>query len=214
MLACVGRPAEPPTPRALLVHSVYGAVRANPYHRSSARYVADSLRVMTRSSEVVPGLVYYWGLFTPPGTADVSPFTALAATAAGQVKLLSHLSDWVAMVNSLRWVPLTSRQAVAACSELVQTVGPRADPINIAIYTDSLRLRHFPPFISGLDSLATIAKPPTVDSAFAGWDVRLWAVEEGRAARYGCRLGKAAGGLSAELATLDSLPGLGIVTGP
>lgn len=74
-------------------------------------------------SRAIPGLVYWWTFYMPPGTADV-----WLETVAGEVgtasRRLNSTDDWLALARAARWRPSAAGDAIEACAEAVTVSSP------------------------------------------------------------------------------------------
>jgi hypothetical protein len=187
-------------------------------HASSGRsgpFTPDSLRVATDTSAVIPGLSYYWGYFRPPRTGDIL-ISAVVAEVAGHIITIQSDSDWAEALRFSGWLPATSQEAVTACAELIQTAGPRADREHVQVFEDTAQFTGHWPAVMRMSELARRADPPRTLLTTEAWLVSLWAVEPWRSDLYGCafRLVPLSNHPGAQLALMDSLPGVGFGTGP
>ena len=84
---------------------------------SNTRFVDDS-------SAVAPGMMYHWGIYSPPLRPEVH-FTALVAERKGAVSLISMLSDWIDAAGE--FIPQSVDDVLLACREMIQaTALPRS----------------------------------------------------------------------------------------
>lgn len=181
----------------------------------SGPFTPDSLVVATDTSAVIPGLSYYWGYFRPPRTGDIL-ISAVVAEVAGHIIRLQSDSDWAEALRFSGWLPTTPQEAVSACAELIQTAGPYANRADVQVFEDTAQFSGRWPAVMGMSELARHADPPRTQLTTDAWLVSLWAVEPWRSDLYGCafRLAPLSNHAGAQLALMDSLPGVGFGTGP
>jgi hypothetical protein len=213
-LACKGAAQAPDSGRVR--RAVIGAVKSR--HAEWARtvgsynpFIADSVRVVPDTSATLPGVVYYWGYFRPPHTADIV-LSSVVYSAGGEVVRLVSPHDWSRMMNAIHWTPSSDSLAIVACGEMVRTAGPRADQFNVAIYRDTVAFSGHWPLLVRAGDISARAQPPTASEDAEGYHVVLWAVEPWRTTKYECVFATATG--SATLSARDSIEGAGYGTGP
>ena len=164
---------------------------------------AESLHVVGESSRVIPDLVYYWGISSPPRSVHATYF-ALAACRSDECRVLTSTREWAGIVG--RWAPTSQVEALEACVELIHTTSERRSPTYWPLlYRDSASLRDvIPPLLPERRALS----PPVVNAANgAKWHVSLWVAEAAAMMRYDCALRSG----SAALTARDSILGAGFV---
>jgi len=166
---------------------------------------ADVQLVPVRSA-IRPGLVYWWGVLRPKGTADIM-WTATLAVTGTRSTLIRSAADWRQALGP--WHPSSSESAINGCEELVSVAGPGADPfLPPVVASDSSRAAE-----SGIagsrqnDSLP--APQASVNPSDSTWTVRAWFRERGRAAQYACTFGTLPS--ETNISLLDSIPGQGFL---
>lgn len=174
----------------------------------SFEFVADSVEFRQEKSKAIPGLVYRWATYRPPGTFDVF-FAALQGRRDSTVRVLDSPLDWWQLVDAIDWKPENSQDVMLACYEIVEYVGPRRDiAIRPIPYLGPNTLAQM--FAVDRDSLlkAGISPPRPVSSLpDSVWSVSFWALEGGQTTHYTCELG---GKGNTTLTVADSIYGVGL----
>ena len=219
-LACVSRSSdEPRNAHQLLQESLQARYAAAPAVRDLGAAVADSMKVVTESSRAVPGLVYHWGTYSPPNTADAGVW-GVAAELNGKARILQAPADWAALVSLGSWLPGNESQVVEACAEVVRTVGPRRENYpRPVLFRDSSSLANvltdeLPLLPESRPSIWSRAEKPRGERQDGGWTSLLWAVEMGQTTKYRCEFDKSGAKLDVRLTSVDSIPKVGLMTGP
>ena len=148
------------------------------------------IRIVEEWSGTVPGLLYQWGIYVPPGSADMGPWLVLVGRYRGSHAELWDVSDWIQLVETQDGAFVLRPYARSVCRELIEYVGPRArDKPRPRVYWYEWPLDS----IAGLSPTALekledkhISGPQFSwpDTITTRWE--LWAFELGRAAKYEC----------------------------
>jgi hypothetical protein len=183
--------------RPLLLAEVQKAARARFHEFDEAR-----VQFRSDSSRAVPGLIYEWAVYRPPGTADIALRT-VAGALGPRTHVLHKAADWSQVTKP--WSPSEPGEAVLACIDLVAVLGARRDPYRppVALADSSLSLSIRPTSLKSWRE-ATGAR---LDE-HGVWTVGLAVLEPGQAMKYRCVFGPTVG---ASLEAVDSIPGAGLL---
>lgn len=168
--------------------------------------IQEGMRVDTTASHVVPGLAYYEASFRPRGSHDVT-FTALVGNVAARRQQLRSVPDWNELVKHVAWAPRNETDAISACKEVLQVVGPgRGHRLPPVVYEDASSLDDSVALISAsaAETVRRVAAPPAASFSGNEWSVRIWEVGTERSTQYLCRL-RAVRGADASSTTAISL---------
>lgn len=163
------------------------------------------MAIVEDSSDVVPGLVYYWGTYIPPRTGDVV-VQSIALQFQGALSLLSSPTDWRRAIKD--WVPSSEEQAIAACGEVASATSDNRLPGYPAkAYTGpgSIAGKSVPDSAYLVDRLSAPVAERGPDGAR---QVNFGAVERRDAIQYSCTLSST----SMTLSRKQVLQGRGIVS--
>lgn len=145
-----------------------------------------SLRVLQDTATVLRGVVYHWGVYSPPASGDVV-VQALVASVNGAVIPIRRPGDWQRAAASAGWVPGDSAAALAGCAELVRVAGPLRGVLRPPVlYADRSLLQDGS--VVGARLLSGRIHEPQVRRLMgaSAWEVTAWFLEPGRAAKYRC----------------------------
>lgn len=218
LLSCAPRlNPGPPAARNLPDRDLLEALRARVDTASAERtqagmrglkFVPDSVDFLEESSRAVPGLAYRWAIYQPPRTFDLL-FTVLGGRLGGASRVLDNPRDWWGLVLTSAWKPATAEDALRACRELVEYVGPRRDAaIRPVPYEGAGTLTRM--FAVDRDSILRFGVTPPrllAGRPDSGWTVSLWALEAGQTTHYKCNLGPED---QSNLIVTDSILGVGL----
>lgn len=143
------------------------------------------LAITKDTSEVMRAVVYSWGVYTPPRTADVL-MVSVVVSVGQHHELVRSVADWarVAALNS--WVPTAESDAITGCEELIRTTSPFRTPRWPArAYRDSAST----PWrsISRPEKVLSLVQRPRVMNEANAWTVELWIIEFARVGLHRCR---------------------------
>ena len=163
----------------------------------------SNTRFVDVSSVVVPGMMYHWGIYSPPLRPEVH-FTALVAERNGALLLISMPSDWIDAAGE--FIPQSVDDVMLACREMIQTTTlPRSPNQPIVIYRNDESLNRLPLAVPDTAYLReTLTTPHITGNPGHGWQARFWALQRRTVREYECKLGNNGG-----LFVVDSLPGYG-----
>lgn len=149
--------------------------------------------VSVDTSRVVPGMVLYWGFYSPPRTAHVG-YIVLVGERNGIPRVINTPADWSAV--AAEWSPISRKEALTACEELVYATSERRLPgLYPTGYQDSASLRNLP--IPNPGFLVSRLTAPVIAMPSPGtWTVSFWAVEPRDVAEYHCKVGQGSASLT------------------
>jgi hypothetical protein len=178
--------------------------------RAIANLDRRGLRVRTEPSLAIPGVLYHWAVYSPPGSGDLL-VTAAVATYRGGTVAISTPSDWRQLATLADWQPQSATKAITGCGELVRLTSPARNYVWPAVtYVDSASLTAATPEAAAL--LRRRLVPPEA-STLPGpdrWRVVAWILESGQTVKYTCEMGPSSGSYSAsEVISGAGLPRLG-----
>lgn len=181
------------------------AAVASARSQSASALNADWLDLTADSSRVVPRLVYVRGVYKPPGSAHAETIVNVAIRDDHQ-RILNSTADFATIAAG--WAPVSAREAVLACSELVGVLGAGSRSSSRSIVferaDDWRKLGFDPPGPPWRNRVAA----PRVKVPRGGWQVTLWAAVPGRLIEYQCTL---IAGRPALLQPVDSIPHAGLM---
>lgn len=186
-------------------HRIRGMLIGELAKRASAHPAPDSTttRFVDVPSEVVPHLIYHWGMYYPRTTPE-GQFSAIVAERGAHLALVTTPSDWIEA--SGMFTPGTADELMTACREMILvTNSPRSPNQPIEVFTNRKVIDTLPQAVPDPEFLRRTLSPPEVTGNSSGWQTRLWVVHRRVVRRYECRLGNSGGHLS----IIDSLPGYG-----
>jgi len=144
---------------------------------------SSSIRIVVDTSDVVPGLEYWWGDYSPPGTADVL-YRAVVASREDVAVVLRTPADWATVATS--WRPFSADGAVGACREIVHVTMERHFPrVRPRVYQDAGSL----PAKRGRDSVQQQLRTPIITRREQSWVVDFWVIGARDVTELRCELG-------------------------
>lgn len=163
------------------------------------------LTIVAESSQVVPGLVYYRGVYRPPRTSHMES-VVFVAVRDDSLRLLQTSEDFAAIADFP--TPNDSRSITKLCAELAKTLGRTSTSAQVPmLYEDEGHWSRVgwktPPAPRD-----RITSPRATRGAADGWDVRLWMAEPGQMTKYQCTFRAAQPPF---LRIIDSVAGMGFL---
>ena len=189
--------------RAQLAGDLHARNPGTPTAANAATRVAfDSI-----ASRVVPGLRFLEAR-EPARAPGELPAYAVVGVRGSVSRVLHDPADMAWLVGA--WRPVTSREAIAACTETITLASdarnPVAPPVFYGVGTDAL-----PDALTDRAAIADAVVPPVARPVGGdAWRVTLWSIELGRTRLYECRLGSGEDRLGIGLTVVDSVPGAGL----
>jgi len=189
---------------SLLRKALSREVERNSYWRPYARMAADSMMMRSQASRAVTGLVYHYGYFVPPNTADVGPFEAIIGAQGGSARAIATPADWAALAAER--APADGAAVVRACVEIIETTSDRPGRGTHTVYLDSAQLVREVPFWIPGPLPAQFSPPRTVVSARGDWTVTLWDVRDRRSVHADCTIRSSRDVPRVSIVARDSIP--------
>lgn len=145
-----------------------------------------NIHVISDTSRVVRGLVYYWGSYEPPESGDLL-YRVVVAHRESTSLVLRRASDWAAAAAG--WRPIVAEDAITACQEIIHVTRERDFPLTAPlVYREPGSLRSMGVRNSEvLDSALT--RPIVEQAGSAKWILNLWTIGPRAVSRFRCMLG-------------------------
>lgn len=102
---------------------------------SVAKEVLQSTKISVDSSRAVPGVVYFWGSFRPPGSNDAD-FLSVVIWKDARATAVHSLIDWNRIVRPA--TQLGAESLLGLCEEGVRITGPMRNPTLAGSFVQSL----------------------------------------------------------------------------
>jgi hypothetical protein len=143
------------------------------------------LTILKDTSEVIKNVVYTWGVYIPPRTADVI-MVSVVASVANQHETLRTTADWGRIAALGSWAPATELDVIAGCEELIRMISPFRTPRWPArVYRDSASTPWSS--LTRPEKVASLVQAPSASNDGNDWIANVWVLEYGRVGQHRCQ---------------------------
>ncbi len=147
-----------------------------------------ALVISPETSQVIPGLVYYRGVYMPRGTAHMES-VVFVAQRGRSARIIRTATDFALIAGAA--MPDRADAAMILCAEIARTVGrARTSTTAPVLYENANHWQKM-----GWRTLPAwggrVTPPVTERTRSGGWKVQFWMSEPGQMTRYLCSLSTA-----------------------
>jgi hypothetical protein len=170
-----------PSPR--LHAEVADSLRAELARRVPSEPPTGPVPMITERSATLPELAFHWGVYSPPGSADVSS-QALVVVFRDRIRIVRHPQDASEVIRPVRIGP---DAGLDLCAELAtKTMRRRGPRQHSYVFRSDTTLAR----VGVRDAAAVLrhATGPEISVTSTGWTSRFWMVEPEDLVRYSCTL--------------------------